>query len=83
MRRTLPGIDFRIVAKHPEEWDEYITSICKIYGFKRKENPTAFTKEGRYIGGYKEAKEELEKMFACSNIKIPEEDLVNIEVIDL
>jgi hypothetical protein len=83
VRRVLPGIDFRIQAKHPEEWDEYITSICKIYGFKRKENPTAFTKEGRYIGGFAETMEELERMFACKDVKLSHEDVVDIEVISL
>ena len=44
------NIDFRIVIKHPKEWDEYLNQICRIYGFLNKSNPIIYTYHGKIIG---------------------------------
>ena len=68
------------MIKHPKEWDEYITEVCKIYGFKKKLNPTGFTKEGRYIGGYEDILEELHMRFDADDFEVDQADLVHPEV---
>lgn len=45
------NIDFRIVIKHPSEWEGYLQEICRIYGFLRKSNPIVYTFDGKIIGG--------------------------------
>ena len=44
------NIDFRIVIKHPSEWEEYLQQICRIYGFLKKSNPIIYTFDGKIIG---------------------------------
>lgn len=80
IRRVYKGIDFRIVGKHASEWEDYIGNISKIYGFKRKENPTAFTNEGRYVGGYEETVQELTRKFGAHSVALEEADIVRPEV---
>ena len=36
-------IGFKIISKHEKDWENYITQICKIYGFKDKLDPICFT----------------------------------------
>lgn len=45
------NIDFRIVIKHPSEWELYLQEICRIYGFLKKSNPIVYTFDGKIIGG--------------------------------
>lgn len=45
------NIDFRIIIKHPKEWENYIHEILRIYGFKKKFDPIVFTLDGKLIGG--------------------------------
>jgi hypothetical protein len=61
------------VIKPEVEWNEYISSICKLYGFKFKHNPTAFTKEGRYIGGYEATVAELLQRYNFADIPLEDE----------
>ena len=44
------NIDFRIVIKHPSEWEDYLQQICRIYGFLNKSNPIIYTFDGKIIG---------------------------------
>lgn len=81
VRRAYKGIDFRIISKHPSEWEEYISNICKIYGFKRKENPTSFTTGGRYVGGYEEMVQEMTKKFGADGVALDQADIVNPDVV--
>lgn len=68
------------MAKHQNEWEEYIAKVCKIYGFKHRLNPTCFTKEGRLIGGYDEMISELMERFDVDDESLDEEDWVDTEV---
>lgn len=44
------NVDFRIVIKHPQEWEDYLNQICRIYGFPNKSNPIIYTYHGKIIG---------------------------------
>ena len=81
IRRVFSNCDFRIVSKYNKEWEEYISNVCKIYGFKKKLNPTAFTKEGRYIGGYEEMVRELDARFNAKDIALEKRDETSAEVV--
>ena len=69
------------MIKHPKDWEEYISNVCKIYGFKRRLNPLAFTKEGKCIGGYQEMLHELDTVFHCNDADLEEEDHVDPSVL--
>ena len=74
------SVDFRIIAKHPQEWPEYIANVSKIYGFKQRLNPTCFRKQGIYIGGYDEMVRELSMRFGTDDVALEGEDVVDPEV---
>jgi len=38
------------VIKHKKEWSEFLDSICRTYGFKKRSCPIIFTLEGSLIG---------------------------------
>lgn len=80
MRRAFPGVGFRIVHKVPQECDQYINDVCKLYGFKHRLNPLAFTKEGALVGGYLDMLKELESKFNASKVPLDPSDLVTPEV---
>lgn len=44
------NIDFRIIIKHPSEWESHLQEICRIYGFRNKSNPIIYTFDGKIIG---------------------------------
>jgi hypothetical protein len=44
------NIDFRIIIKHPSEWDSHLQEVCRIYGFRNKSNPIIYTFDGKIIG---------------------------------
>lgn len=51
IKKFYKNIDFRIIIKHPSEWEEYIHEIRRTYGFKKQLNPIIFTLDGKLIGG--------------------------------
>lgn len=46
------NIDFRIVIKHPSEWNDHIQNVLRIYGFKKMSNPIIYTLDGKLVGGF-------------------------------
>ena len=80
VKRAFPGVGFRIVHKVPQECEQYINDVCKLYGFKHRLNPLAFTNEGHLIGGYQDMVKELEARFQCNKVPLDPEDLVSPEV---
>ena len=44
------NIDFRIIIKHPSEWETHLQEVCRIYGFRNKSNPIIYTFDGKMIG---------------------------------
>lgn len=44
------NIDFRIIIKHPSEWEAHLQEVCRIYGFRNKSNPIIYTFDGKIIG---------------------------------
>lgn len=44
------NIDFRIIIKHPSEWENHLQEVCRIYGFRHKPNPIIYTFDGKIIG---------------------------------
>ncbi|KAL4481467.1 hypothetical protein ABPG74_007556 [Tetrahymena malaccensis] len=70
IKKFYKNIDFRIIIKHPKEWEEYIHEICRTYGFKRKINPIIFTLDGKLIGGIDQFKEMAEYKFGIDTTSL-------------
>jgi hypothetical protein len=54
--------------KHPRDWPNYVTEICKIYGFKERLNPICFTPGGTLIGNHEEFYLMLQKKFGIDEL---------------
>ena len=43
-------VSVKTVIKHKTEWNDFLDSVCRTYGFKRKSCPIVYTIEGSLIG---------------------------------
>ena len=68
VRSSFKHIKVKVIIKHPIEWPQYLTEICKIYGFKEKLNPICFTPEGILVGGTEEFKQMVQAKFDVENL---------------
>ena len=71
------NIDFRIVIKHPSEWEEYLQQICRIYGFLKKSNPIIYTFDGKIIGNKEAFMAATAKYFGLDEESLNVENLTN------
>ncbi len=71
------NIDFRIVIKHPTEWEEYLQQICRIYGFLKKSNPIIYTFDGKIIGNKEAFMAATAKYFGLDEESLNVENLTN------
>lgn len=65
-------MDFRIVIKHPKEWEDHIIQICRDYGFKQRHNPIIYKNDGTKIGNKDQFLEFTEKNFGIGQKDIDE-----------
>ena len=49
-----PDICIKCVIKDNSEWDEFVDSVCRTYGFTKKTCPIVYTLEGNLIGDGKD-----------------------------
>lgn len=80
MKKNYQNINFKIIAKHENDWEEYIKQICKIYGFKHKTDPICFTPQGELIGNHTNFEKMLEEKYSINSLKINPLDETNAQV---
>jgi len=80
MKGTYRDIQFKIIAKHEAEWNDYIRQICRIYGFKVQLDPICFTPQGKLIGDAEQFKKYLINFYKASELPHDPEDNTNTEV---
>jgi len=50
LEKNCPDVFVKIVIKHSSEWNEFIDSTCRSFGFYERHCPIVFTLEGTLIG---------------------------------
>ena len=50
MSANIPDVNLKTVVKDESEWDTFVDSICRSYGFTQDPNPIVYTIEGNFIG---------------------------------
>ena len=49
-----PDVCIKCIVKGNDEWDEFLDSVCRTYGFTNKTCPIIYTLEGTLIGDGKD-----------------------------
>ena len=47
---NIPDVSLKTVVKDESEWETFVDSICRSYGFTQEPNPIVYTIEGNFIG---------------------------------
>lgn len=78
------NIDFRIIIKHPKEWDNFIHEILRIYGFKKMYDPIVYTLDGKLIGGLEGFRNLAENGFGIDtkNLTIEIVPEINMKIVE-
>jgi hypothetical protein len=52
--KNTPDVCIKCVIKDNAEWDEFVDSVCRTYGFVKRTCPLIYTLEGTLIGDGKD-----------------------------
>jgi len=63
LESNCPDVSVKTVIKDHSEWDEFVDSVCRSYGFENKYHPLIYTIEGKIIGGALEFKEHVKDRY--------------------
>jgi len=50
LEQNCPDVSVKTVIKHSTEWNEFVDSTCRSFGFYDRPCPLVFTLEGNFIG---------------------------------
>lgn len=50
LEKNCPDVSVKTIIKHQSEWNEFLDSVCRSYGFYERTCPLVYTIEGTLIG---------------------------------
>mmetsp|Transcript_1986 Transcript_1986/g.3492 ORF Transcript_1986/g.3492 Transcript_1986/m.3492 type:complete len:288 (+) Transcript_1986:10-873(+) len=59
IEKSTPDVSVKFVIKDASEWNEFVDSVCRSYGFEKKSCPIVYTLEGTLIGDGREFVEHI------------------------
>lgn len=72
LEANCPDVCVKATVKDQSEWNEFIDSLCRVYGFDNKYCPIVYTLDGKLIGGTHEFKNHIKDRFDRP-LQIPKE----------
>lgn len=75
--KNCPDVEVKYVIKDKTEWDQFIQSVCRSYGFvlPKSSSVVVYTLEGKLIGGGNEFVDYVREQFDGTKINVPKEQL--------
>ena len=71
-----PDITVSCIIKDKSEWEAFIDSVVRTYGFPKKQNPIIYTLEGKCIGGAESFKRHIDLKYGIT-LNLTKETLRN------
>lgn len=68
-----PDVCVKTVIKDVSEWDDFIDSLCRSYGFQNSYHPLIYLLEGKLIGGLPEFKDHVKEKYDNKRLQITNE----------